>query len=186
MTIVTCGACGVKVKVPESRMGGHDKCPSCAKDLFPRTPLLSEGNNQPSSATPRQGEADSSLAHLAKIEELLERMVVHLELAQRAKEYKVVIINNKFLTAQFDPAKIATLLNGHARNGWSVKGMVEFDPPSFTGDARAVLVLLERGGDPQTVPSAQHSPTRDGLTEEDRVALEFLSKEVNLNPEDLR
>jgi DNA-directed RNA polymerase subunit RPC12/RpoP len=94
--------------------------------------------NLPSDPTPSK---DPTVAHLAKIEKLLEAMV---ERSQRPKEYKVVVIENKLLTAQFDPMKIAALLNNHARDGWSVKGMAEFDPPSFTGNARAIIVVMER------------------------------------------
>ena len=78
----------------------------------------------------------------AKIETLLEKLLDHFECDQRAKQYKVIIIDNTVLTAQFKPAKIETLLNDHARAGWSVKGMVEFDPPSFTGNGRAIIVVM--------------------------------------------
>ncbi len=98
----------------------------------------SQPTNLPSDAILSQ---DPIVAHLAKIEKLLEEMV---ERSQRPKEYKVVIIENKVLTAQFDPAKIAALLNNHVQDGWSVKGMAEFDPPSFTGNARAIIVVMER------------------------------------------
>ncbi len=94
--------------------------------------------NLPSDSTPFK---DSTVAHLAKIEQLLEAMV---ERSRRPKECKVVVIENILLTAQFDPAKIAALLNNHAQDGWSVKGMAEFDPPSFTGNARAIIVMMER------------------------------------------
>ena len=186
MTIVNCGSCGVRVKVPESKMGGRDKCPSCAKDLFPESPPLPEDNGQPSLPLAKQiaGEiansraqaaADGSLAHLAKIEKLLEKMVDHFERDQRAKVYKVVILDNNFLTAQFNPAKIETLLNEHAQGGWTVKGMAEFNPPSFTGDARAIMVVMERYGHaPLNVPSAQRRPREDEVTEEERVALEAM------------
>jgi hypothetical protein len=84
---------------------------------------------------------DSAIAHLKKIEVLMERLV---DPALRKCEYKVVMFNNKVLTAAFDPVKMADLLNEHANHGWTVKGVAEFDPPSFTGDARAIVVIMER------------------------------------------
>jgi hypothetical protein len=60
------------------------------------------------------------------------------------REYKVLRIDSKLLTASVDSSEIQELLNRHARDGWVVKSMVEFDPPSFTGDARAFLIILER------------------------------------------
>jgi hypothetical protein len=82
--------------------------------------------------------------HLARIEKLLEKLAAHFELKQVAKEYKVVVFNNSLFTAQFNPARIAELLNAYAYKGWTVNSMVEFNPPSLTGDARSVLVVLER------------------------------------------
>ena len=45
------------------------------------------------------------------------------------------------------PFALATLTFGAKSNFlsvWSVKGMAEFDPPSFTGNARAIIVAMER------------------------------------------
>jgi hypothetical protein len=145
-----CKGCNSEIEVPDGnafleQLGllSADESPRDISDILDeRESELAENVSQPvnvpSDPTPSK---DTTVAHLVKIEKLLEAMV---ERSQRPKEYKVVIIGNKFLTAQFDPEKIAALLNSHARDGWSVKGMAEFNPPSFTGDARAIIVVMER------------------------------------------
>ena len=160
----SCPKCGRPLKIDDSAAGKKGRCKGCNAEIevpnvdavfgelgplsadtlreiereSERVEKASQPTNMPSDPTPSK---DPTVAHLAKIEKLLEAMV---ERSQRPKEYKVVVIGNKFLTAQFDPAKIAALLNNDAQDGWSVKGMVEFDPPSFTGDARAIIVVMER------------------------------------------
>ena len=146
----SCPKCRRSLKVDDSAAGKKGRCKGCNAEIevpnFNFEELVapeivenaSQPENLPSGPEPFK---DSTVAHLAKIEKLLEAMV---ERSQRPKEYKVVVIENKLLTAQFDPAKIAALLNNHARDGWSVKGMAEFDPPSFTGNARAIIVVMER------------------------------------------
>ena len=115
--------------------------PSSSKMVIQAAGLPSEPTPPKDPTVAHLAKEHATVAHLAKIEKLLERMV---ERSHRPKEYKVVVIENKLLTAPFDPAKIAALLNSHARDGWSVKGMAEFDPPGFTGSARAILVAMER------------------------------------------
>ena len=146
----SCPKCRRPLKVDDSAAGKKGRCKGCNAEIeVPDSnfeelvaPEIVENASQPvnlpSDPTPFN---DSTVANLAKIAKLLEAMV---ERSQRPKEYKVVVIGNKFLTAQFDPAKIAALLNNDAQDGWCVKGMVEFDPPSFTGDARAIIVVMER------------------------------------------
>jgi hypothetical protein len=139
-----CKGCNTEIEVPDFNAAFEELDPLSADTLreIERESGLAKDVSQPvslpSDPTPF---SDSAVANLAKIAKLLEAMV---ERSQRPKEYKVVVIGNKFLTAQFDPAKIAALLNNDAQDGWSVKGMVEFDPPSFTADARAIIVVMER------------------------------------------
>jgi len=137
-----CPGCGKAFQVEDSAAGKSAKCNACGQQIEIRVTAARQarptdgGKRRPDGHVP-----DATVAHLVKIEKLLEVMV---ERSQRPKEYKVAIIENKLLTAQFDPVKIAALLNSHAQDGWSVKAMTEFNPPSLTGDARAIIVVMER------------------------------------------
>jgi hypothetical protein len=104
----------------------------------PKTVMSSRAANVTSDPTPPE---DPTIAHLVKIEKLLAAIV---ERSQRPKEYQAVIIDTTFGVQQLDPKTIALRLNGQARNGWSVKGMAAWEPPSLTGDARAIIVVMER------------------------------------------
>lgn len=61
------------------------------------------------------------------------------------KRYKVLTMKEKFLPGRFDPEALEGILNSHASEGWTVKGIATAKIRSFA-HREEIVVVLEREG----------------------------------------
>jgi len=137
MPTVNCASCGVKLDVPERKMGTGVTCPACKGEIFPQSVPVAE---QAADVIEKTGESAESKG----IEDPAQATASRTSDAKAPKEYKVIIREDAFTASRVNPEALAEALNMEAREGWTLKSCVAYDAPGLTENIKSLLLIMER------------------------------------------
>ena len=59
-------------------------------------------------------------------------------------QYKVITMKDRFFSGKFDPAKLETMLNSYAAEGWKLKAATTAEVPGAFNSRDEIIFILER------------------------------------------
>ena len=81
------------------------------------------------------------------------------------KKYKVISQRDKWFSGTFDPARLESILNEHAADGWRVVSMASASREGMlTGGSKdELIILLEKDLTPKPVTRERSEPNEAGV-----------------------
>ncbi len=72
------------------------------------------------------------------------RIISNLAIRRIMKIYKVMTQKDRAFGGKFNPEKVEEALNGLAKEGWEVTGVVSAEFPSFGGGRQELVIFLAK------------------------------------------
>lgn len=72
------------------------------------------------------------------------RLIYNLAIRRVMKIYKVMTQKDRAFGGKFNPEKVEEALNGLAKEGWEVTGVVSAEFPSFGGGRQELVIFLSK------------------------------------------
>jgi hypothetical protein len=72
------------------------------------------------------------------------RLIINLAIRRIMKIYKVMTQKDRAFGGKFNPEKVEEALNGLAKEGWEVTGVVSAEFPSFGGGRQELVIFLAK------------------------------------------
>ena len=72
------------------------------------------------------------------------RLNINLTMRRVMKIYKVMTQKDRAFGGKFNPEKVEEALNGLAKEGWEVTGVVSAEFPSFGGGRQELVIFLAK------------------------------------------
>jgi hypothetical protein len=72
------------------------------------------------------------------------RLIFNLAIRRVMKIYKVMTQKDRAFGGKFNPEKVEEALNGLAKEGWEVTGVVSAEFPSFGGGRQELVIFLSK------------------------------------------
>jgi len=72
------------------------------------------------------------------------RLISNLAIRRIMKIYKVMTQKDRAFGGKFNPEKVEEALNGLAKEGWEVTGVVSAEFPSFGGGRQELVIFLAK------------------------------------------